>query len=628
MLAGGFRRDDEPMNNTNTTPAAATVSDVVAVWDTPGCDAWLGLGARCRDFAQRAAGRTDLLVVANPQAHTSNAPACFVPAHATIYLAGAKLLRVGVDDPRCIDPGAAADRETFPQLVGALAHEAGHAAHTTITGGGGRLRQWVAALEEPRMEGRLVATQPKLRRWLRASAVYVLGVGGQFVGDTSGAAAAVYSWVLVEGRRRAGVLERAETAQVDQLCRDALGGNYPVVSQALDDALAAADGDLDALVDAARRIADVLPDDETGDAGDGTGDAGTDTGDSGPGDPNLGDETGQATQLPCGSWTVGDLPEGADPANMPDCDDMPALVRDALNKTVAAVRRSVEAAKPHVPIAAPEREQHDHDKQDDKQQARAVFGFGSAAAAIDVAHHEPTVELRDETRRLTAALRNASSRDVTRTQVRSVAPPGRLNTAELARREGQIAAGLRVTAQPWTQTVRHETDVPPLRVGISCDVSGTMQAAQQSAAELAWALASAGVGIGAKVAAVAWNTDVAATVAPNTRPAFVPVAHCGGGSTGCADSLRALDGALGLSDGSAVSVVVVITDSLLGDTFADINTKLRGMLAAGVHVLWVTDTPNCDVAAHPRLDVVQVQFGAQGVAAMVGDAIVKLLARA
>jgi hypothetical protein len=159
------------------------------------------------------------------------------------------------------------------------------------------------------------------------------------------------------------------------------------------------------------------------------------------------------------------------------------------------------------------------------------------------------------------------------------------------RREAQRAAGAEVTAEPWLQPRRREVDQPPLRVGLSWDVSRSQSPVHSRMADLAWALAWAMAHIDGELAAVAWNSTTFPVVWPGRVPEEVVEPDCGGGSSACPQSLRALDGALDLRRVSGARMLIVATDGRL-PARRFVNDEVWSLARIGVSVLWVTPEPD------------------------------------
>ena len=88
--------------------------------------------------------------------------------------------------------------------------------------------------------------------------------------------------------------------------------------------------------------------------------------------------------------------------------------------------------------------------------------------------------------------------------------------------KAQRAAGAVPTAEPFTRTRSRRVPAPPLRVGIACDISGSMGAFAGPVASAAWILArAAGHLPSALTASVLFGKGVYALTRPGERPAQV-----------------------------------------------------------------------------------------------------------
>src|SRR5690606_41263809 len=88
----------------------------------------------------------------------------------------------------------------------------------------------------------------------------------------------------------------------------------------------------------------------------------------------------------------------------------------------------------------------------------------------------PTPGEQAAARRLARRLRAAAHRDRVTTTHTSPTPPGRLSMRGALAADAQRAAGTVPTAEPFTRTTRRHVPAPPLRIGIACDASGSMDA--------------------------------------------------------------------------------------------------------------------------------------------------------
>lgn len=617
------------------------MEDLGDVWSDPGSRPWRALSARMTRFVDGLAGRDDLLTVVTPQPTDVGAghAAVYVPRRAQVIIDATQVLEVGVDNPDAIDPKSAQDRDRWPALVGAAAHAAAHVAHTRLEFGPAdspEAVRWAGALEEVRVEAQLVSDVPRCRRWLRGGFAQVAAAAVQGPSEFE---QAVGGLVAVAGRVAAAVFQRQEVVGLVEACGEIVGPDAArVVEQTVGQAVALADGDQHGLLVLGETLAEVVaglegdePDesvgsddpvdeaaeeDETadegedqesaeGDAGDDTagemddrgdesdapdGDAGgsggnaagTDTaGGDGAEDDGTGADQGPAdgsnvvaAQMGCGSWTFGELTTDV-----------------------------VESAPPPADVAAQfellaDRIEEEPDEYAPDAGDRQISGGGAAGGEFGgVAKPVPAgrirvravdAELHDQSRWLVSELRRARYRGTQRTEVRSPTPPGRLRPAELMQQSAQIAMGLRPRATPWTQTRRRMVEKPRLVVGISADVSVSMQVAQAETARVTYALQQAVRLLGGSVASVAWDQSVHVVAQPGEWSPVVREVRCQGTSEGCPESLKALDRALGLTRAASgtVRIVVVVTDGALPN-FPAINAEVNRLAAAGVRVLWV-----------------------------------------
>lgn len=638
---------------------------ISAVWANPASEPWFALSARMRAYVQEAAGRTDLITVVSPKnTDPTAAPACFIPSRGEVHFAAHRIFIADATDPDTIDPQNPADRARHPHLLGLACHEAAHAAHTVLTfpaGANPAAVTWATVLEEPRIEAALVRRAPKYREWLRASTLHFHTTGGVYTLDERGGEAqAVHTAILTIGRQIGGILTAAEVRAVRTEIAKVVGD---VTMERLDEiitaALDVADGDTAALVVLGQQIVDLLPEtdqqddspdaDADADAGSGSGDntggegsGGDQSGGEGSGGDRSGTDSGctQAVQLPCGSWTDGDVPDGEDPYRRPDgaTGDDDGEIDSALTSAVKTMANEVEqktkaliaASGGTVPARNKAREQNMLDAAASAQAWGSVQGYGRDRAPIAVTYSRPTPADQDAARRLTARIRRAEYRGSERSRVKQPAPPGRMRTSALMQRHAQNALGLRPTAEPWTRIQRREIPQPKLVVGLSSDVSDSMTAYQQGVGRIAYALGQAISHLGGTLASVAWNSDVAVVAHPGEQVNQVRTAECAGGSLGCALSLRALDGALSLATNTVpVRIVVVVTDGQIPHTAA--NEQIDRLSRAGVHILWVTPYADAQVTdsvtplilAPPAPGEAGGEFGDR-----IGTAIAALLAAA
>lgn len=198
----------------------------------------------------------------------------------------------------------------------------------------------------------------------------------------------------------------------------------------------------------------------------------------------------------------------------------------------------------------------------------------------------PTTADVSRARSLEMSLRQAQYREVTKTTVRSLTPPGRLSMRGMMSREAQVAARQEITATPWAQTHRRMVDNPPITLAIATDISGSMDAYQREVGSFTWAFAHAIKRLQGKVGAVAWDGSVHEYIEPNKTTDLIPFYRNGGTSEGLPAAIFAIDGLMNLSFGEGVRVLTIITDGHLPNN-NDVQERINILHSYGVQVLWI-----------------------------------------
>ncbi|MBV7706492.1 hypothetical protein NOVA_27270 [Nocardia nova] len=484
------------------------------------------------------ADRDDLIVTIAPGAAHGH-PAVFFPARAAIEIDG-DLLKV---DPGTARPDRLADRARYAAVWGAFTHECAHAQHSRWTPppvANPAVVEAAMLLEESRIEAAQVRRRPDDRHWLRASATEII------IGDTGGPAAAsslpatdyaaAQTAALLLARVDGGILEPSECGPAAAAAEKSLGtAKLDALRAIWRDAHATADDDTARMLELGQRWLDIV----------------------GP-DPH------------------------ADP-------DPTSLLSAAIAETVANIGTAV-AAEP-IPV-------------DPADAARAATRADAAmaAAAEKVARRvfdgrssrrrtrAPQAEERSAARVLARALNTASQRERAVVTSTSAVPPGRLRMRGAMAREAQRAAGAIPTAEPFIRTTRRATPIPPLRVGIACDVSGSMWAYAAPTASSAWIIAQAAAlaTMPAATATVTFGKKVAPITYPGTAPAHVTEFTCPDSEEALDDAIDALDGALALSRPENTRLLVIISDGYYtGHHRTRAQQRIDRLRATGCAVLWL-----------------------------------------
>ncbi|MBH0777691.1 hypothetical protein IT779_15555 [Nocardia sp. NEAU-351] len=211
-------------------------------------------------------------------------------------------------------------------------------------------------------------------------------------------------------------------------------------------------------------------------------------------------------------------------------------------------------------------------------------------------HRPPWPEERTAARVLARALDTASRRERAVVKSGSVLPPGRVRMRGAVAREAQRAAGAIPTAEMFTRTTRKVTPTPPLRIGIACDVSLSMQDYVESVASAAWIMARAAhlATLPADTATITFGREVRTIVEPGTAPAEVTEFRADDYFEVADEAIDVLDGHLGLARGENTRLLVMISDGYFRPHVrARAQQRLDRLRAAGCAVLWLTpDDPD------------------------------------
>ncbi|WP_225732223.1 MULTISPECIES: VWA domain-containing protein [unclassified Nocardia] len=490
------------------------------------------------------ADRDDLTVVIAPGAADGEL-AMFMPDLATIAIEGANL----TIDPVTARPWRPADRNRYAAIWGALTHECAHAAHTRwappSTADPGVVRA-AMLLEESRIEAAQLRRRPADRHWLRASTreLVFADSGGPAAVATlapTGFAAAQMA-ALMLARVDARVLDAAECAPAAAAIETVLGRDTLRRLRTL------------------WRIAQRLSD------------------------------TNRTGMLELGRrWHALIGPE---PHTTPQPD---SVLGAAVTGTLGDIAKNVAAHRlPPDPADTADRharEEASHAHRADLAADQIFHTRPRTGGRTGRSTRAPRDNERAAARMLGRALTTASQRERAVIKTTSALPPGRLRMRGALAREAQRAAGTIPTAEPFTRAIRKPVPVPPLRVGIACDVSGSMEDYVADVASAAWILATAAdlAAMPAQTATLTFGRTVLPVTYPGTAPATVTDFAATALYEAIDIAIDALDGALGLSRPENTRLLVIISDGAFRDEpRAAAQQQLDRLRASGCAVLWLT----------------------------------------
>ena len=177
--------------------------------------------------------------------------------------------------------------------------------------------------------------------------------------------------------------------------------------------------------------------------------------------------------------------------------------------------------RPLPPDAADKREHEKASRRNAEKAAREVFGRRTRPRAI-TGTRDPHEDETAAARRLTRALARPPPASAPPSPSPPRSRPAACRMGKALAGQAQRAAGAVPTAEPFTHTRSRRVPAPPLRVGIACDISGSMGAFAGPVASAAWILArAAGHLPSALTASVLFGKGVYALTRPGERPAKV-----------------------------------------------------------------------------------------------------------
>ena len=446
-------------------------------------------------------------------------PACYLPGIPVIEVDG-NLLGV---TPATARPASPADRERYPVLWGALTHEGGHAAHSKVCPPpAGRARQLVrgrppaGGVPHGGRPGHPPPRRPPLAARHRQQAhPRRLHRRRRRPGTPREAGSAA---ALVLARRDAGILEAAETADVAAQVEKAIGaGALKRLEATWTAAHQVADDDARTMVRLARRWCRIL----------------------------------------------GLDPDAAPPAPIETGpSDLLDAIRDAIEAISAAVEADFTPPPPFPPGKTAERDAENAARTDaDQRRPRGLRPPGPRRRPSPAPASPATTETPPPAASpAPCSDATAGTRDTV--TVTSQVPPGRLRMRQVLAAHAQRAAGAVPTAEPFTRTRSRRVPAPPLRVGIACDISGSMRAFTGPVASAAWILARAASALpAATTATVLYGEQVHALTRPGQAPARVTDFAAPDGTEQLCRAIDALDGALGLSRPGTARLLAIVSDT-------------------------------------------------------------------
>lgn len=547
------------------------------MWDDEKNIEWFNLSKRCERFVEKVSEREDIVVIVKPDvvepatgtetlASQHSVPTSFFyPNLAKIVINASKIFDVNQQFTLInVDPNAFFGQRMFPKLTGVLVHESAHArfSHWVYPKDvNARIVFWGNLLEETRVEKKIVEDFPQYAAYLKTLLTEIVyknfrEENGIIYGKYLGA----YAALLVCARETIEVLSEDEVKKVKETCHRLLTKPVYKKLESFWEAVQNCDDDVvaETVVEYAEKISELI-------------------------DPKK------------------EVPE-SELADSTVCGDVPNTISSPLadkGSAVKIIEQELEniaqnfdaGSRPpvvHPPVSQKDKQMNRReDISQHKKDLRQLATSGSEYYRPVKKVIPPDATDLSRMRSIVNALKSAQYREVSKSTLPSMLPPGRLQIREAMNRDAQVGSNQVITAKPWKQTRRREVDNPPLILAVATDVSGSMDSWQREVASFTWAVSSAVKSLNGKVGAVAWNTEPYSLIEPNTYSKDLVLCSCNGGSTGLPKSIKALDGLMSLSYSEGVRVLTIITDGFIGSSSVEAQKEIDFLANEGVIVVWL-----------------------------------------
>ena len=502
--------------------------------------AWLDTGTQLAEMANTWSSRDDIIAFVGEGAGAGASVACFTPSTAEMDIDVKQAFGETITPGLVPDLSLRANQFDYPAVMGAVLHEASHAAHSKFSLPGlareaTRLEHSVTtSLEESRIEKLILRDYPENTSFLRATAMEFVMDGVDETKDEfadMGHAQMSQLMLLALARVDAGSLQEEDVAGIRRAVVDAYGED--MLRKLRDVWLRAQahrdDYDYGPLLELAREWIALFEDE------------GHELEDKNPPEDLM-----KALQDMLGEDGI--LSEMADDIAVEACGDAAEQAGKEQAEAQAAAR--ADASKENAKA---------------KREAEKVFGKGTGSGHGStesrlVSDRPPTSKERAAAVALAQALEKARYHDRIAVKRASQVPAGRLVTRSAVAAAAEKRRGAVVTAKPWKSTKRLHSEDPTLTVGLLVDISGSMHRAMNSMGTASWVVPEAVRRIQGDVATVYYGNSVFAGQAPGQHSKTVKTYSAPDYTEVFNSAFKALDGKLRLLQGSGARIVFVISD--------------------------------------------------------------------
>ena len=539
---------------------------------------WLGVGAQIGKLVNDWARRSDLVAYVGERAGIeSGAPALYNPASAEVEVNTA--IAFGFVTPEQVGDLNQRDQQfEFPKASGAILHEALHARFSTWD-----MAKAIEALtpeeygalhllEETRIESLGVRTYPQNRSFLRACAMEIVlaDMSEESVKAMTQVRQVAHLLALTYARVTAGVLENDDVEPVRTLVDSTLSGDTLNTLRTIWTNFQRLDArsDVERMYQLAREWVQAVKEESEA-----------------QGEPQPG-ESGEAGESGEG---------GAGGAGEAFAEALREAIEEALGN--AEIGSAQEAQDQQTQEEYKEQAQTKQEKGAENRAHQQVAGkvFGTGTSPSESGSYSqlgtsrmPTSEERVSAVKIAKALERAKYRDRVRIESGSILPPGRVRSRVVVQGEAMRERGVTTPVEAFRRVQRKHTDDPNLTIGVMVDISGSMSTAMDAMASSAWILSEASRRVQGKTAMVYYGSGVFPTLKPGQHLDKVNIYTAPDSTEKFDKAFQALNGSLGLLDGSGARLLVVVSDGhYTHDEQAKAHEWIRRCATAGVAVLWI-----------------------------------------
>lgn len=529
---------------------------------------WLPIGASIGRLVNDWAGRNDLVAYVGPGAG-GVAPACYNPYLAEVEVNVTTAFGEGINPSMIGDLTNRDNLFEWPRAAGAIFHEALHARYSKFDLAkaaeelNSNEHHALTSLEESRIEAMGVKYIPANRVFLRACALEIVLADVQANAKAhveNGVRSIAGLAALTLARVDAGSLEEEDVTEMKAIVIDALGTDvlHKLREIWLQFQAHELHSDPRKLYELARQWEEILS--------------------------NLAEERGEVS---------------------------PEEVAKAFKAVIKEIMEALEDAADEVSIAvadeAADQQQSEEWKEEVDSRSKAakqnkehkevsdeVFNKGTEERPTGSSNSRvmntrvPSGAERAAAVKIAQMLERAKYRERDEKEINSILPPGRLRSRAIVQNAAYKAQGSMMTANPWRRTVRRHTDDPKLTVGVMVDISGSMSDAMQPMAVTAWAMSEATRRVQGRCAMVYYGQDVFPTLKPGQHLDQVTVYNAPDATEKFDKAFKALDGSLGLLNGTGARLLVVVSDGCYTpEEYKKAKAWLQECDRNGVAVLWL-----------------------------------------